>query len=98
MDLWAKMNEVLDDDVAQDVFMNMLGAGESGTTFRMQYGRCDVKVTAIKAVRQATGLGLKDAKELVEESQVQPARVQCQTAKEAIGLRKDLREIGMYIS
>jgi large subunit ribosomal protein L7/L12 len=53
------------------------------------------KVAAIKAVRGATGLGLKEAKALVESA---PAALKEAVSKEeAEALKKDLEEIGATV-
>ncbi|SFD20966.1 50S ribosomal protein L7/L12 [Pseudoalteromonas denitrificans] len=53
------------------------------------------KVAAIKAVRAATGLGLKEAKGLVESAPV--ALKEAVSKEEAEALKKDLEEIGATI-
>ncbi len=53
------------------------------------------KVAAIKAVRSATGLGLKEAKEVVEST---PATIKEGISKEeAEALKKDLEEAGAQV-
>ena len=52
----------------------------------------DKKIAVIKAVRSATGLGLKEAKDLVESA---PSEVKTALPKEeAEALKKDLEEAG----
>jgi len=53
------------------------------------------KLAVVKAVKELTGLGLKEAKELTEESQLRPAIVECYSSRHAIDLRKDLQDLGM---
>ncbi len=53
------------------------------------------KVAAIKAVRGATGLGLKEAKAMVESAPV--ALKEAVSKEEAEALKKDLEEIGATI-
>lgn len=53
----------------------------------------DRKIQSIKAVREATGLGLADAKHLVEDL---PSRVKAGlTHAEAAALKQDLETLGM---
>ena len=53
------------------------------------------KVSVIKAVRGATGLGLKEAKDLVESA---PAAIKEAVSKdEAAALKKDLEEAGASV-
>ncbi|GLX87224.1 50S ribosomal protein L7/L12 [Thalassotalea loyana] len=55
----------------------------------------DKKVAVIKAVRGATGLGLKEAKELVEAAP--KALKEAVSKEEAEALKKDLEEAGATI-
>lgn len=72
------------------------GAAEEQTEFDVvltSFG--DNKVSAIKAVRAMSGLGLKEAKELVEGA---PATVKEGVAKEeAEQMKKDLEEAGASV-
>lgn len=53
------------------------------------------KINVIKAVRAATGLGLKEAKDLVESA---PAKIKEGVAKdEAEALKKSLEEVGAKV-
>lgn len=72
------------------------GAAEEKTEFDVVLaGFGDNKVGVIKAVRAATGLGLKEAKELVESA---PAPVKEGAAKEeAEELKKALEEAGASV-
>ncbi len=72
------------------------GAAEEKTEFDVILaGFGDNKVGVIKAVRGATGLGLKEAKALVESA---PAPLKEGVAKdEAEALKKDLEEAGATV-
>ena len=55
----------------------------------------DQKINVIKAVRAATSLGLKEAKDLVESA---PAPIKEDTSKEdAESLKKELEEVGAVV-
>lgn len=73
------------------------GAAEEQTDFDVVLeGFGDNKIAVIKAVREITGLGLKEAKELVESA---PAPVQEGVAKEkAEELKSKLEDAGAAIS
>lgn len=64
MEVWDRIREVLGDRAASDIFLGML---------TQQYGSVTVtnignyKIEAIKLVRQITGVGLKEAKDFVED-------------------------------
>lgn len=72
MDQWDKFRECFDGDLAGDVFTFIItGGNTNGNTVRfrqMPHGQ-PFKINAIKEVRAATGMGLKEAKDLVEASE-----------------------------
>ena len=72
-------------------------AAEEKTSFNVVLkGFGDNKIGVIKAVRQATGLGLKEAKELVESA---PKAIKEGVAKaDAEELQKALQEAGAEVS
>ena len=71
-------------------------AGEEKTEFTVVLASVgDKKINVIKAVREATGLGLKEAKELVDGA---PAPIKENIAKaEAEELKKKLEEAGATV-
>ena len=71
-------------------------AGEEKTEFTVVLAAAgDKKINVIKAVREATGLGLKEAKELVDGA---PAPIKENVAKaEAEELKKKLEEAGATV-
>ena len=71
-------------------------AGEEKTEFTVVLAAVgDKKINVIKAVREATGLGLKEAKELVDGA---PAPIKENVAKaEAEELKKNLEEAGATV-
>ena len=72
------------------------GAAEEKSEFTVMLTSAgDKKINVIKAVREATGLGLKEAKELVDGA---PAAVKENVAKaEAEELKKKLEEAGASV-
>ena len=72
------------------------GAAEEKSEFTVMLTSAgDKKINVIKAVREATGLGLKEAKELVDGA---PAAVKENVAKaEAEKLKKKLEEAGASV-
>ena len=66
MELWDTIATTLDPDIKGAIFFSML-TGESGSRITIRdYDRAPQggnKVTIIKAIREVTGLGLKDAKD-----------------------------------
>ena len=72
------------------------GGGEEKTEFTVVLAAAgDKKINVIKAVREATGLGLKEAKELVDGA---PKPIKENVAKaEAEGLKGKLEEAGATV-
>ena len=67
MEVWEGMSDIIDDaDLKMDVFKTMLTGGHAGLNIELMSFDGDQKITAIKALRAATGVGLKEAKEAVE--------------------------------
>ena len=77
------------------------GAGEAGAEEKSEFdvvleGFGDNKIAVIKAVREITGLGLKEAKELVESA---PAPVQEGVAKDkAEEIKSTLEDAGAAVT
>ncbi|TKB46526.1 50S ribosomal protein L7/L12 [Ferrimonas sediminicola] len=99
VELIEAMEEKFGVSAAAAVVAGGAGAGEAAeeqTEFDvMLTGAGSNKVGAIKAVRGATGLGLKEAKALVESA---PAAVKEGISKEeAEALKKDLEEAGCQV-
>ena len=68
--------------------------GEEKTEFDVILAAGDNKVSVIKAVRAATSLGLKEAKDLVDSA---PKPVKEGVPKEADELKKQLEEAGAKV-
>jgi len=70
MEVWEKMEDAIDDaDLKMEIFKVMLAGGYTGTHVEVRkWDKGDRKVTAIKALRQVTNSGLKEAKEAVENA------------------------------
>jgi len=78
----------------------VVGGGEAAEEVKDEFnvvltGIGDKKIQVIKVVRKITGLGLKEAKELVESA---PTNVkEAVTKEEAEGFKTDLEEVGAII-
>jgi hypothetical protein len=67
MKLWENFNQGLDPEIKGQVFFAMItGTYEGRIVITGATGMTHNKVPAIKAVRAATGLGLKEAKDLID--------------------------------
>ena len=95
LEVWDKMGEAVGDDVKGKVFFSML-TGESSNRVRIQKGDCIQAVSAIKAIRMGTGLGLKDAKDAYDLSGVKTVTLEV-AHEEKREMVKTLRGIGMKV-
>ena len=96
MAVWEQMGEVLGSDIKGRVFFAML-TGESSNRVRIRAGTCSEAVSAIKAIRMATGYGLKEAKDAWNLSKHQIVvldNVQRDSKRELI---RTLRDLGMVV-
>ena len=96
-DAWVRIGESLGHDVRDAVFLAML-SGESGSTrvtFRITSQGLNNRVSAIRAIRDAATLGLKEAKDLTDDAMVRATVVTCSSRQAAKGLRQALRDFGM---
>jgi hypothetical protein len=62
MELWDTIATTLDPDVKGQIFFSMITGG-SANSITIRSAKTTDKVAVIKAIRQVTGLGLKDAKD-----------------------------------
>lgn len=96
MEVWEKLGEAVGDEVKGKVFFSMI-TGESSNRIRIQRGTCTEAVAAIKAIRSGTGLGLKEAKDLWDLSQIKTVVLELHY-EEKRGTVRDLRNLGMIVS
>jgi hypothetical protein len=96
MVVWEQLGEVLGPEIKGKVFFSIL-TGESSNRVRIRVGTCNEAVTAIKAIRTATGYGLKEAKDAYDLSKIKVVtldNVQRDSKKQLV---KTLRDIGMIV-
>jgi ribosomal protein L7/L12 len=103
MEVWSAMGPAMGEDVKGQVFMSML----SGNTavMRLQLSRTSnlynngsgVAVPVIKAIRAATGLGLKEAKDKWDETAYNMVWLDCQNRERAQQARTELQSLGMVV-
>ena len=96
MEVWNKMGEAMGDEVKGAVFFSLL-TGESSSRVRVQAGTCTQAVAAIKAIRAATGYGLKEAKDAWDLSKTQTVTLDVRDRDERRILVRDLRALGMQV-
>ena len=67
MKLWENISQTLGDDVKSAMFFAMLTGSATHRKVRIMDYPPDRKVSFIKAIREATGLTLKEAKDISEQ-------------------------------
>ena len=97
MEVWNKLGEAVGDEIKGKVFFSML-TGESSNRVRIQAGTCNQAVAAIKAIRTATGYGLKEAKDAWDLSKYQVVTLDNVQREQKRTLVRDLRQLGMVVN
>jgi len=96
IEVWDQLGETLGPDVKSQVFLAML-TGESSNRIRVSRGTCTEAVAAIKAIRQATGMGLKEAKDAWDLTAIKTVTIDNVQRELRSDFVRDLRRIGMHI-
>ena len=70
MEIWEDLAKILpeDGDLKMEVFKAMLRGGHFGDEIYIISCKRDMKIAAIKALRYWAGIGLKEAKDIVEDA------------------------------
>jgi len=95
--VWEQMGEVMGDEVKGKIFFAML-AGDRSNRVRVRVGTCTQAVSAIKAIRVATGYGLKEAKDAWDRSKDQVVTIDNVQLDAKHELVRTLRDLGMIVS
>lgn len=102
MEIWEALGDVMGKQVKGRVFFALMTGESSGRVrFSVSTGPNAYnpnKVACIKEIRIATGLGLKEAKDLFESGINKTVHVDCLTAEHGQILAKNLRNLGCVIS
>lgn len=94
MELWDKISVVLGGEVRQKIFFGMINGQYTFNGVMFTQVNHDQAVPAIKAIRTATGIGLKEAKDLYDKVKFGTAtRIECSSDKR-IALLKTLTDFG----
>ena len=97
MEVWNKMGEAFGDEVKGKIFFAML-TGDSVGRVRFTSANATQAVWVIKAIRAATGFGLKEAKDLYDLGKVKTVAVDVKTPDQRRELIKCLRDAGCVVS
>lgn len=96
MELYDKFGEVLGQDVKGKILFAML-TGETSWRLRIARGSCFHHVEAIKSIRMHTGIGLKEAKDKYDLTQLGEVVLECINNKHKKELSNELNRLGMII-
>ena len=95
MEVWNAMGESMGKEVKGKIFFAML-TGQTSGRLRFAAGTCTQAVPVIKTIRSATGLGLKEAKDIWDASRITPQVIEI-SPDGARDLSKSLRELGCIV-
>ena len=96
IEVWDKLGEALGQEVKSQVFFSML-TGESSNRMRVSRGTCTEAVAAIKAIRQATGMGLKEAKDAWDLTAIKTVTIDNVQRELRSDFVREIRRIGMRV-
>ena len=98
LEVWDKIREAMGDEVAGQVLFGMI-KGHNGNTLRLEAVTHGHLIQTIKLVREFTGIGLKDAKDLVERVLYNPGHTEILHARRTDynGVVIDNIDLGHYI-
>jgi hypothetical protein len=102
MEIWSALGPAVGNDVKGQVFMTMLSG--NGNSMRLELARPampysgpmhTIAVPVIKAIRAATGIGLKEAKDLWDTTELHSIFLTCISREHARSAKKEFLKIGM---
>ena len=98
MRIWDGIGEVVGSEVKGQIFFAMLtGESSNRVRFVQKVGNSGNAVAIIKAIRHASGCGLKEAKDKHDEAFQKPVYVDCYDSDAARTLVQDLRSMGCTV-
>ena len=98
MRIWDSLGEVIGSEVKGQIFFAMLtGTTSNRVKFVQKVGNSGNAVAIIKAIRHASGCGLKEAKDKHDEAFQHPVYVDCYDGDAARTLVQDLRSMGCTV-
>lgn len=102
MEVWEALGQVMGKEVKGRVFFALM-TGETSGRVRFSVSTAPGtynpnKVPCIKEIRAATGLGLKEAKDLFDSCANKTVHIDCLTPEHGRLLAKNLRNLGCVVS
>jgi hypothetical protein len=100
MEVWQALGPTVGDDVKGQVFMTMLSGNNHSMTIRLNRSPTMLNpvgyaVPVIKTIRAATGIGLKEAKDLWDDTASVTVSLKCLSRQHAREARQEFLKIGM---
>ena len=102
MEVWQALGPTVGDDVKGQVFMTMLSG--NGNSMRLELSRPDmpysgpmhtIAVPVIRTIRTATGIGLKEAKDLWDTTESHSIFLTCTSREHARDAKQEFLKLGM---
>lgn len=90
-ELWDNIAHTVGDEVRGAILMHMLSVNSIGRRVSFRTDKSSQAVPVIKAIRVATGKGLKEAKDCWDVGKVKMVSVDCTDARAASLLMAELR-------
>ena len=99
-EVWSALGDAMGVDIKNEVFMYLLAYPDGGLQVRFQHTHAsqNMIVSAIKSIRAASGLGLKEAKDLSDAAKYGFAAVRAANSEAARTLRRELRSFGLTVA
>lgn len=99
MELWEKISEAIGDDIKGEIFFGMIAGRYHPRALFIKTAATYNLVSMIKAIRSATGMGLKESKDLCDLVKNEgPQKLECPDSDSAKLLAKELRNLGCEVS
>jgi len=100
MEVWQALGPTVGDDVKGQVFMTMLSGNNHSMTIRLNRSPTMLNpvgyaVPVIKTIRAATGIGLKEAKDLWDTSESHSIFLTCISREHARSAKQEFLKLGM---
>ena len=95
--VWDAMADAVGEEVRGGILMHMLSVNSVGRRVSFRTTNSSQAVAVIKAIRVATGYGLKDAKDCYDNAKHKMVSVECTGNKEAMTLMAELRNVNCEV-
>lgn len=95
MMLWDVIKQSLDKEVYGQIFFTMIAGNQPGTVYISRTPTCNNAVGVIKAIREYTDLGLKEAKEIWDQTVYSQAKVVIRNLSDRSAFINRMTSLGM---